>query len=77
MKNYFISKDEFKEIDFLKKERIFLRVAEAAEIFSLSKSYIWSLLASGQLKFYKISPKITLIKMTDMFDFIKKSTEVQ
>ncbi|QNK85602.1 helix-turn-helix domain-containing protein [Aliarcobacter cryaerophilus] len=70
-------KDELKNINSLKQDKIFARVSEAAEIFSLSKSYIWSLLASGQLKFYKISPKITLIKITDMFDFIKKSTEVQ
>lgn len=59
MKNYFISKDEFKEIDFLKKEKMYIRVPAASKYFSISKSHLWGLVSKNVLKAYRPSPKIT------------------
>lgn len=67
-----ISKEELKRINSLKQEKIFVRVAEASKIFSLSQSHIWSLLASGQLKAFKPSSKITLLKITDLTSYIER-----
>ncbi len=75
MKNYFISKDEFKEIDFLRKEKIFIRVAEASKIFSISKSHLWCLVSKNVLKAYKPSPKITLLKTSEIIDYLEQPME--
>ncbi|MGJ0290563.1 helix-turn-helix domain-containing protein [Aliarcobacter cryaerophilus] len=75
MKNYFISKDEFKEIDFLKKERIFLRVAEASKMFSISKAHFWALVSKNVLKAYRPSPKITLLKTSEIIDYLEQNME--
>ena len=75
MKNYFISKDEFKELDSLKKEKIFIRVAEASILVGLSKSHIWNLVSKNVLKAYKPSPKVTLLKKSQLIEYIEKSME--
>lgn len=72
-----ISKEELKRINSLKQEKLFVRVAEASKIFSLSQSHIWSLLASGQLKAWKPSSKITLLKVTDIITYIEQSGEAK
>uniref|UniRef100_UPI0040489D25 hypothetical protein n=1 Tax=Aliarcobacter sp. TaxID=2321116 RepID=UPI0040489D25 len=76
MKNK-ISREELIKINYLKQEKLFVRVAEASKIFSLSQSHLWSLLASGQLKAFKPSPKVTLLKITDLIAYVEKSIEVQ
>ena len=72
-----ISKEELKRINSLKQEKIFVRVAEASKIFSLSQSHIWGLLASKQLKAFKPSPKVTLLKVTDIIMYIEQSGETK
>lgn len=75
MRNHILSKEELKKIDSLKEERIFVRVSVAAQMFCLSKSHLWSLLASGQLKAFKPSSKITLLKVTDLIMYVEQSME--
>lgn len=74
--SYQISREELRKINYLKQEKLFVRVAEASKIFSLSQSHLWSLLASGQLKAFKPSPKVTLLKITDLIAYVEKSIEV-
>lgn len=76
MKNK-ISREELIKINYLKQEKLFVRIAEASKIFSLSQSHLWSLLASGQLKAFKPSPKVTLLKITDLIAYVEQSIEVQ
>lgn len=75
MKNFNISKNELKEINSLKQEKIFIRVAEASKIFSLSESHIWGLISKKILKAYKPSPKVTLIKKSQIIEYIEQSVE--
>jgi predicted DNA-binding transcriptional regulator AlpA len=72
-----ISKEEVKRNNSLKQEKIFIRVDSAAMAFGLSKSHIWGLLASKQLKAFKPSPKITLLKVTDLIMYIEQSGEIR
>lgn len=74
--SYQISREELRKINYLKQEKLFVRIAEASKIFSLSQSHLWSLLASGQLKAFKPSPKVTLLKITDLIAYVEKSIEV-
>lgn len=75
MKNYFISKDEFKEIDFLKKEKMYIRVQAASKYFSISKSHLWALVSKNVLKAYRPSPKITLLKTSEIVDYLEQNME--
>ena len=53
-----ISKEELKRINSLKQEKLFVRVAEASKIFSLSQSHIWGLISKNVLKAYKLSNEV-------------------
>lgn len=66
----------FKKKDSFNQEKFFIRVSEASKLFSISQSHLWSLLASGQLNVYKPSPKITLIKVNELIEYIEQSREV-
>lgn len=72
-----ILKEELKRNNSITQEKIFVRVAEASRVFGLSKSHIWGLLASGQLKAWKPSSKITLLKVTDIIMYIEQSGETK
>ncbi|MEV9499958.1 helix-turn-helix transcriptional regulator [Aliarcobacter butzleri] len=70
-----ILKGEFKKINSLRKEKIFIRVAEASKIFSISKSHLWCLVSKNVLKAYKPSPKITLLKTSEIIDYLEQPME--
>ena len=73
----FFSKNHFDEHLDKKVEKLYIRVDEASRAFGLSKSYIWGLLATKQLKAFKPSPKVTLLKVTDLIMYVEQSGEVQ
>ena len=70
-----ILKEELKRNNSLTEEKLYIRVDVASRAFGLSKSHIWGLLASGQLKAFKPSPKITLLKVSDIISYIEQSME--
>lgn len=73
----FTSKINFDEHLEKRTEKFFIRVAEASKIFSLSKSHLWSLISKGELNAFKPSPKVTLLKVTDLIMYVEQSGKVQ
>tara|TARA_B100001063_G_scaffold17572_2_gene13515 strand:- start:2069 stop:2269 length:201 start_codon:yes stop_codon:yes gene_type:complete len=51
--------------------KIFIRVNEVCELFSISRSHCWNLISTGQLKVFRPSSKVTLIKVDDLISYIE------
>lgn len=51
---------------------VFYRIPEAAKAVSISKSQMWTLIREGVISAYKISEKITLVKASELFEYIEK-----
>lgn len=60
-----------------KVEKLFVRVAEACEITGFSTSHVWQLIREGKIKSYLPSPKVRLIDVESLIDYIKNNAEVQ
>ncbi|PXY01867.1 DNA-binding protein [Marinifilum breve] len=59
------------------KSREFLKVAEASALLGLSRQTVYNLIYSGQLKASKISPRITLIKRSDIDEMFSNAKTLQ
>ncbi len=55
----------------MKKE--YIRIKDITNSFGISKSHCWDLIAKGELKAFRPSPKVTLIKVSDMVNYIEKN----
>jgi len=53
----------------------FYRVPEAANVISISKSHMWTLIREGIIPVYKISDKVTLIKAHELFEYVESFKE--
>lgn len=60
-----------------KVEKLFVRVGEACEITGFSVSHIWQLIREDKIKSYLPSPKVRLIDVESLIDYIKSNKEVQ
>ncbi|MBU0926024.1 helix-turn-helix domain-containing protein [bacterium] len=49
----------------------FYRVPEAAKAVSISKSQMWTLIREGVIPSYKMSEKITLVKSSELFQYVE------
>ena len=58
-------------------KKFFVRVGEACEITGFSASHVWQLIREGKIKSYLPSPKIRLIDVESLIDYIKNNAEVQ
>jgi hypothetical protein len=72
-----IYKSNFENFLEQRDSKLFVRVAVASKIFSLSQSHLWSLISKGILKAYKPSPKVTLLKVSELIEYVEQSMEVQ
>lgn len=52
-------------------KKIFIRVKEACELFSISRSHCWSLISTGKIKVSRPTSKVTLIKVDDLINYIE------
>jgi hypothetical protein len=50
----------------------FMRPTDCAEVMCVSIATFWRLVASGQLRTYKLTERTTTIKVRDLRDFIAK-----
>jgi excisionase family DNA binding protein len=50
---------------------LFYRIPEAAKAVSISKSQMWSLIREGAIPSYKMSEKITLVKSSELFQYVE------
>lgn len=53
----------------------YIRLNQALEIVPFSKSHLFSIISRGELKVYKPSPKILLIKLDDLISYVEQSME--
>jgi len=51
--------------------KIFIRVNEVCELFSISRSHCWNLISTGKIKVFRPSSKVTLIKVDDLISYIE------
>ncbi len=65
-------KNENKEIIMSR----YVRLNEAIKIVPFSKSHFFSIISKGELKVYRPSPKILLIKLDDLISYVEQSMEV-
>ena len=49
----------------------FYRIPAGAKAISISKSQMWSLIRQGIIPIYKISEKITLVKASELFEYVE------
>ena len=72
-----INKSNFENFLEQRDTKLFVRVAEASKVFSLSQSHLWSLISKNILKAYKPSPKVTLLKVSELIEYVEQFAEVQ
>lgn len=60
-----------------KVEKLFVRVGEACEITGFSVSHMRQLIREDKIKSYLPSPKVRLIEVESLIDYIKSNVEVQ
>lgn len=54
--------------------QIYVRDKKACEIMGgISRTHFWSLISSGKIKAYKPSAKVTLVKVSDLINYIENS----
>jgi len=58
---------DFKKVPEVK----FYRISDAANAISVSKSQIWTLIREGIIPVYKISEKITLVKVSELIEYVE------
>lgn len=58
-------------------KKLFVRVSESCEMTGLSISHMWQLIREDKIKSYLPSPKIRLIEVESLIDYIKNNAEVQ
>ncbi len=51
--------------------KIFIRINSIPELFGISKSHCWSLISKGEIKSFKPSKKVTLIRVNDLVEYIE------
>jgi len=49
----------------------YLRIKDCAKLLSCSQSCIWRLLKNGDLTSYKLSPKVTVIKRSELNEYVQ------
>lgn len=49
----------------------FFRIPLAAKAVSISKSQMWTLIREGVIPSYKMSEKITLVKASELFEYVE------
>lgn len=54
----------------------FYRPKEAATYLSVSESCIWQLLKRGDLTSYKLSPKVTVLKKSELDAFVQSRMNI-
>lgn len=52
------------------------RPKEAAKYLALSESGLWQLLKKGVLVSYKLSPKVTVLKKTELDEYIQRCMKI-
>lgn len=52
-------------------DTIWVRPKEAARHLSVSESCIWQLLKRGELTSYKLSPKVTVLKKSELNEYVQ------
>lgn len=49
----------------------YMRVRDCAKFLSCSESCIWQLLKRGDLTSYKLSPKVTVLKKSEVDEYVQ------
>lgn len=62
-------KDEKTKVD---SSILYYRIPEGAKAISISKTHLWQLIKMGEIPIYRISKKITLVKASELFDYIER-----
>lgn len=57
-------------------EIFWLRPKDAAKYLSVSESCIWQLLKRGDLTSYKLSPKVTVLKKSELDEYVQSRMNI-
>lgn len=49
----------------------YVRVRDCAKLLSCSESCVWQLLKRGDLISYKLSPKVTVLKKSEVVEYVQ------
>ena len=65
--------NQIQQIMSFKKEPeiYFLRIPFGAKAISISESHLWTLIREGIIPSYKISNKITLVKSSELIEYVE------
>ncbi|WP_366887821.1 helix-turn-helix domain-containing protein [Sulfuricurvum sp.] len=55
---------------------VWYRPKDAARYLSVSESCIWQLLKRGDLTSYKLSPKVTVLKKSELDEYVQSRVNI-
>jgi excisionase family DNA binding protein len=57
-------------------DTLYYRPKDAAKYLSVSESCIWQLLKKGDLTSYKLSPKVTVLKKSELDEYVQSRVNI-